>query len=556
MSIADSVFSAIPGIRRWWWRRKWTSLDVPAAEWAKMDETVEDLADALKSVKSLESLIVETSARAAHGMNTRTSYIDASGKEQTVSIVLDGTEATESLIKGYHKQLDARRREMIDLFVKAGNWAADNAVQPDYPDKAPLHTRLVGFVRNVGRIASELSAAREGRTPDEFLRYALLDKEARAKRLAIETPPERVKLEKPTEPEQEQRPRKRSGSGENDRRKTIAGLLETFNLAGVNATYAGFTQAHAVTRYELRLDKGVKVSKAESAAPEIAMRLGVEKVAVSKSPDKPQIIYVDVPNKDVKPLLYADAPRKDGKFFVGMGIDGGAVSADMESLCHVLIAGTTGSGKSTFLNTLICSMIQAPPSENQFVMIDPKMVELTPYNGIPHLLRPVVTDAAEAVEALEDAAAEMDERYRLFMESSVKKLSEYNAKAAAPLPRLVVVIDELADLIITSGKEVESSIVRIAQKGRAAGVHLLIATQRPTKDVITGQIKANIPSRIAFAVASALESRIILDESGAEKLCGKGDMLYKPVDGKTQRLQGAYIANENITRIVKGAAKS
>ncbi len=508
--------------------------------------------DAMRRVKQMEELIMSASfLRTGHGMNTHTSYHDTTGKERSFDIVLDGTAATETLLAGYHKEMDKLRREMMKLAVKFGQWAADNAVIPDYPDKPPLHTRLVTFIRDVRRIAAELNKAREGRTADEFLRYALLDADARKKRLAVNPAPERVKLKKPEPPPQE-KPKKKSGDAA---RKNAAILPQVFAEQGVDTRFVSFTESRAVTRYRLQLERGQKLKKAEGIAGEVAMRLGVEKVAISKSPDEAQILFVDVPNKNVTPLLYTDAPKETGKFFVGESIEGKPVFADMDSLCHVLIAGTTGSGKSTFLNTVICSLIQSPPSEAQFIMIDPKMVELKPYDGIPHLTRPVVTDAKEAVGALEEAAAEMDERYRLFVEIGVKKLSEYNAKAAAPLPRLVIVIDELSDLMMASEKEVEASIIRIAQKGRAAGVHLMIATQRPTKEVCTGLIKANIPSRIAFAVASAMESRIILDESSAENLTGKGDMLYKPFDGKTQRLQGAYITSDDIEQIVKGESQ-
>lgn len=558
MGIIDSVLSATPIIRRWWWRQKWTSLDVPAEEWAKMDGMAEEMYDALKRVKSLETLIMDAATLGAgHGMNTTLTYTDVSGKPRSIQSVLDGSSATEDLLKGYHKQLDSQRREMMKIAVALGNWAADNAVIRELEEKTPIHVSLIAFVRNVKRIYGELSEARKGRTSSEFLRYALLDKEARQKRLAIHSAPERVKLNKPEPPPNaEPTKRKMEEPDESAERRKIAALLpEAFREQGVDVRFSKFTAGYAVTRYELSYERGQKLAKAEGAAAEIAMRLGVDRVAVSKAPDKPQTIYVDVPNKNAKTLRYKDAPHENGKFFVGMSIGGTPVFADMEELCHVLIAGTTGSGKSTFLNAVICSMIQASNyHEVQFIMIDPKTIELTPYDGIPHLARPVITEPDEAVAALEDAVEEMESRYETFREIGAKKLSEYNEKAAAPFPRLIIVIDELADLMMASDKAVESSTMRIAQKGRAAGIHLMIATQRPTKDVVTGLIKANIPSRIAFAVASAMESQIILSEKGggAEKLCGSGDMLYKPNDGKIQRLQGAYIANEEIARIVKG----
>ncbi|MCI6363079.1 DNA translocase FtsK, partial [Intestinimonas butyriciproducens] len=231
---------------------------------------------------------------------------------------------------------------------------------------------------------------------------------------------------------------------------------------------------------------------------------------------------------------------------------------DIEKLPHVLIAGTTGSGKSVCTNSLIISLLyKSTPDEVRFIMVDPKMVELAPYNGIPHLLIPVVTDPKKAAGALQWAVFEMMKRYKTFSEHGVKKLEEFNRLAKAsedlePLPSVVVVIDELADLMLVAAKEVEESICRVAQMGRAAGMHLIIATQRPSADVITGLMKANIPSRIAFAVASALESRIILDTTGAEKLVGRGDMLYFPLgSGKPLRVQGCLISDEEVASVVE-----
>ncbi len=560
MGVFDGILDAIPGIRRFWWRRKWTALSVPAEEWAELDGMTEDLNDLLKNVRSLEKLIMDASLlRAGHGMNVRSVWSDLAGKERSVEIVLDGTAATEKLMEGYHREMDARRREMMDIAVRMSNWAAKNAVVTAYEDRPTLRMRAGAFVRGVvhlGAIACDLYAAAQDRTAEEFLRYALLDRENRTKRLRIGQSAERVRLEKPEPKEQtaEAKPETRKKSGDESRRKIAAVLPETFGEFNIDARFVSFTEAHAVTRYKLRLEKGQKLSKAESVSEEIALRLGVENVSISKSPNESQMIYIDVPNKNIKPLYFKDIPRESGKFFVGVGIDGKPVFSDMDALCHLLIAGTTGSGKSTFLNSVICSLMRNPPTENQFVMIDPKKgVELAPYNGIPHMARSVVTDAKNASDALEEAAAEMDNRYQIFEESGVRKLSEYNAGSETPLPRLIVVIDELADLMMTSGKEVEASISRIAQLGRAAGVHLIIATQRPTVKVITGLIKSNIPSRVAFKAASNLESRIILDESGAEKLAGKGDMLFHPFNGHTERLQGAYIETEEINQIIEEA---
>ena len=550
----------LDAFRRWRWRRKWSALDVPAEEWALLDAEIETANDLLKNVRSLETLITQAAAlRGGHGMNTRTVYRDPSGKEHAVDIVLDGAGATDTLMDGYRREMDARRFEMMNLAVRLSNWAARNAVRGVCEPKPPLPERLAAFVREAARIARELNAARSGRTADEFLRYALLDKDAREKRLQIGRTAERVKLEKSAPAPESEPPKptkKRTPDKDAQLRREIAKTLpEAFAEFGVDAQFSKFHAGHAVTRYSLKIERGQKFSKVEKLEEEIAGRLGVANVAITRSATESQTVFVDVPNATVTPLYFRDAPRQDCKFFVGESVDGAAVFADMDALCHVLISGTTGSGKSTFLNALICSLLQSSPKECRFVMIDPKMVELTPYNGIPHLEKPVVTDSKEAVETLERVAEAMEKRYRRFAELGVKKLSEHNEKATSPLARMIVVVDELSDLMSASGKEVEESIVRIAQKGRAAGIHLVLATQRPSADVITGLIKANIPSRIAFMVASALESRIILDESGAEKLIGKGDMLYKPNGGKSVRLQGAYLDADEIAEIVARAKK-
>ena len=272
-----------------------------------------------------------------------------------------------------------------------------------------------------------------------------------------------------------------------------------------------------------------------------------------------------MPNKLVSPVYihdvidsseFRDNPSKVS-FAVGRDISNRNVVGNIAKLPHLLIAGTTGSGKSVCTNSLIISLLyKATPEEVRLIMVDPKMVELGIYNGIPHLLIPVVTDPKKAAGALQWAVVEMMKRYRAFSEIGVRDLASYNAHAAKTegmekMPQIVVVIDELADLMLVAAKEVEESICRVAQMGRAAGMHLIIATQRPSADVITGLMKANIPSRIAFAVASSLESRIILDTTGAEKLVGRGDMLYFPLGtGKPQRVQGCLISDEEVAAVV------
>ena len=342
-------------------------------------------------------------------------------------------------------------------------------------------------------------------------------------------------------------------------------LAETLSSFGVDAKAGDVIHGPSVTRYEFTLDQGVKLSKITNLQDDIALALGASGVRIAAVPNKISVVGIEVPNKTVTSVLIRDViesrefmehPSKTA-FAVGRDISGRNIIGNIEKLPHVLIAGTTGSGKSVCTNSLIISLLyKSTPEEVRFIMVDPKMVELAPYNGIPHLLIPVVTDPKKAAGALQWAVFEMMKRYKTFSENGVKKLEEYNKLAAVredleKLPSVVVVIDELADLMLVAAKEVEESICRVAQMGRAAGVHLVIATQRPSADVITGLMKANIPSRIAFAVASSLESRIILDTTGAEKLVGKGDMLYAPLgEGKPTRVQGCFISPEEIEDVV------
>ena len=342
-------------------------------------------------------------------------------------------------------------------------------------------------------------------------------------------------------------------------------LAQTITSFGVDAKPGDVVHGPSVTRYEFTLDQGVKLSKLTNLADDIALALGSGGVRIAPIPNKSSVVGIEVPNRVVTAVRIRDVidsrafaeHRSRVAFAVGKDIGGNCIVGDIAKLPHVLIAGTTGSGKSVCTNSLIVSLLyKSTPEEVRFIMVDPKMVELAPYNGIPHLLIPVVTDPKKAAGALQWAVFEMMKRYKLFSEHGVKDLAGYNARARQDeelktLPTVVVVIDELADLMLVAAKEVEESICRVAQMGRAAGMHLVIATQRPSSDVITGLMKANIPSRIAFAVASSLESRIILDTTGAEKLVGKGDMLYAPLGaGKPTRVQGCFITPEEIERVV------
>ena len=356
-----------------------------------------------------------------------------------------------------------------------------------------------------------------------------------------------------------------SGNSEDELRTNRERLESTIKSFGVSARIVDTTRGPTVTRYDLELEQGVKLSRLTNLAGDIALALGVVSVRIAPIPDKISTVGIEVPNKIISTVYLRDiidSPRFASSksklsFAIGKDIAGQAVVGNISKLPHLLIAGTTGSGKSVCMNSLIISLLyKADPDEVKLIMIDPKMVELGVYNGIPHLYIPVVTDPKKAAGALQWAVTEMLKRYRLFSELGVRSLEAYNEhlleNGQPKMPSIVVVIDELADLMLVASKDVEESICRVAQMGRAAGMHLVIATQRPSADVITGLMKANIPSRIAFAVSSALESRIILDNAGAEKLIGMGDMLYAPIgSGKPLRVQGCFVTDGEVEAVAE-----
>ncbi len=349
-------------------------------------------------------------------------------------------------------------------------------------------------------------------------------------------------------------------------RSNVLRLEETLHSFNVDIKIDNVVRGPTVTRYEMELRPGVKMNKITNLHEDIALALGVSGVRVAAVPGKSSIIGIEVPNRittsvPIREVLSSEAFRKNSSslaFAAGKDIGGNYIVGDLAKMPHLLIAGTTGSGKSVCMNSIIVSLLyHSTPEQVRMIMIDPKMVELSIYNGIPHLLIPVVTDSKKAAGALQWAVTEMERRYQLLADYKVRDLKGYNKLAQrdpnlTPMPQIVIIIDELADLMLVAAKEVESSIVRIAQKARAAGMYLVIATQRPSADVITGIMKANIPSRIAFAVASATDSRIILDENGAEKLVGKGDMLYAPLGaGKPTRVQGCFITDEEAEEVAE-----
>ena len=346
---------------------------------------------------------------------------------------------------------------------------------------------------------------------------------------------------------------------------TATKLQKTLYSFGVSAKVENVSIGPAITRYELKPAEGVRVSKIANLADDIALNLAAESIRIEAPIPGKQAVGIEIPNKENEIVHFRDIIDTDefrnhkSKLAFGLGKDvaGKEVVADIAKMPHVLIAGATGSGKSVCINTLISSIIyKAKPSEVKLLMVDPKIVELSVYNGIPHLLIPVVTDPKKAAGALAWAVQEMENRYNTFAQKGVRDLKGYNQEIESEggigkLPHIVIIIDELADLMMVASKDVEDSICRLAQKARAAGMHLVIATQRPSVDVITGIIKANIPSRIAFAVSSQVDSRTILDMVGAEKLLGKGDMLFYPSGApKPVRIQGAFVSDSEVEKIV------
>ncbi len=346
---------------------------------------------------------------------------------------------------------------------------------------------------------------------------------------------------------------------ENSRR-----LNETLASFKIDAHIVNVTRGPSVTRYEVELEKGVRLNKLTTCADDIALSLGASGVRIAAVPGKISVVGIEVPNRAVTTVTLREVidsqefnkSKSKSSFAVGKDIGGSCIVGNIAKMPHMLIAGTTGSGKSVCMNSIIVSLLyKSGPEDVKLIMVDPKMVELGIYNGIPHLLIPVVTDPKKAAGSLQWAVTEMMRRYKIMSDAGVRDLESYNSIAMSEddgqkLPQIVIIIDELADLMLVAAKEVEDSICRIAQMGRAAGMHLIIATQRPSADVITGLMKANIPSRIAFAVASAMESRIILDTQGAEKLVGKGDMLYAPIgNGKPLRVQGCFVTDGEVEAV-------
>jgi len=355
----------------------------------------------------------------------------------------------------------------------------------------------------------------------------------------------------------------KTGNGKKEVMNNVKILDDTLKNFGVNASIAQVSVGPTITRYELQLSPGVKVSKILSLADDISLSLASPGIRIEAPIPGKAAIGIEVPNKDISSVLLREVMESEEfnkqkskiSFIVGKDVAGANIVADLAKMPHLLIAGSTGSGKSVCINTLIASILyKATPDEVKLLLIDPKVVELSIYKNIPHLLVPVVTDPKKAAGALNWAVMEMTERYKKFASNNVRDIYGYNSmnkEGIEKLPQIVVVIDELADLMMVAPGEVEDAICRLAQMARAAGIHLVVATQRPSVDVITGLIKANIPSRISFAVSSHIDSRTILDMGGAEKLLGKGDALFYPVGAaKPVRVQGAFVSEKEIEKLV------
>ncbi|OKL37085.1 DNA translocase FtsK [Domibacillus mangrovi] len=473
------------------------------------------------------------------------------------SVVLFG-EKLKQLWQGSHERMDERREEKSRFYIESEASKEINQSETDFhaavSEPEPVISSFVEKAYN-----GELSASQKSVQENELEESVLSFTEEENKEYKL--PPASI-LKQPQQVDQ---------SNEKKRiQKNAQKLEKTFQSFGVKAKVTQVHLGPAVTKYEVHPDTGVKVSKIVSLTDDLALALAAKDIRMEAPIPGKSAIGIEVPNAEVAMVSFREVieakqnEKPDSKLHVALGRDitGEAIGAELNKMPHLLVAGATGSGKSVCINGIITSILmRAKPHEVKMMMIDPKMVELNVYNGVPHLLAPVVTDPKKASQALKKVVGEMERRYDLFSHTGTRNIEGYNGHVAKHnietgekqphLPYIVVIVDELADLMMVASNDVEDSIIRLAQMARAAGIHLIIATQRPSVDVITGIIKANIPSRIAFSVSSAIDSRTILDMGGAEKLLGRGDMLFYPTGAvKPVRVQGAFLSDEEVEDIV------
>ncbi len=509
-----------------------------------------------------------------HIANKRIEYVEskrrAREEKEHIDIPLEG-EAPIQPPKREEKPAARELMRQIDSDVEAPVGASETHVpnQPDDSIFTPVGTPKKEITENIPEDMPELDMGDLPQAaPAEPAKPKVTAKEAEESAAQVAEEIEKnAQIERPVYCFPPIDLLKRPGGGAMDgtmeMRENTRRLNETLASFKIEAHIINVTRGPSVTRYEVELDKGVRLNKLTTVADDIALSLGASGVRIAAVPGKISVVGIEVPNRAVTTVSLReviDSPefnnaKSKSTFAVGKDIGGSCIVGNIAKLPHMLIAGTTGSGKSVCMNSIIISLLyKASPEDVKLIMIDPKMVELGIYNSIPHLLIPVVTDPKKAAGSLQWAVTEMMRRYKAMSDAGVRDLESYNAimehEDGRKIPQVVVIIDELADLMLVAAKEVEESICRIAQMGRASGIHLVIATQRPSADVITGLMKANIPSRIAFAVASAMESRIILDTQGAEKLVGKGDMLFAPIgSGKPLRVQGCFVTDSEVEAV-------